>query len=156
MEKIKRGVRQIDRAARIYTAKAVRHTGLNPAELQALRHITYHGVCNQKELADDLGVDKAAVTRLAVQLEKKGYVVREPDPEDGRSKLLKPTVAATSLKSQLVSVESTFYEWLLAGITEKEAAAFAKTLEKLRQLASEERRAGFPHLIGEGGEGACT
>ena len=124
MENVKRGIRQIDRAARTYTAKAVRHTGLNPAELQALRHITYHEVCNQRELTEDLGVDKAAVTRLAALLEKKGYVLREPDPEDGRSKLLRPTKVATALKSQLISVESGFYDWLLSELPEEEAGSF--------------------------------
>ncbi|MEA5038206.1 MAG: MarR family transcriptional regulator [Clostridiaceae bacterium] len=155
MENVKRGIRQIDRTARIYTAKAVRHTGLNPAELQALRHITYHEGCNQRELTEDLGVDKAAVTRLAALLEKKGYVYREPDPEDGRSKLLRPTAVATALKSQLVSVETGFYSWLLSSLSEEEASAFAATLEKLRQRAMEERQAGFCHLREEGGDGPC-
>jgi len=156
MDDIKRGIRQIDRSARIYTAKAVRHTGLNPAELQALRHITYHGVCNQQELTEDLGVDKAAVARLAAGLEKKGYVVREPDPDDGRSKLMRATPAADALKSQLVSEESGFYEWLLSELTAEEAAAFAGTLERLRRRAVEERQCCFCHVRNRGGDGACT
>lgn len=156
MENVKRAIRQIDRSARIYTAKAVRHTGLNPAELQALRHITYHGVCNQQELTEDLGVDKAAVARLAAALEKKGYVTREPDPADGRSKLMRATSAADALKNQLVSEETGFYDWLLAELSPEEVEVFSATLEKLRRRVVEERRCCFCHLKKEGGDGSCT
>ena len=156
MENIRRGFRQIDRSARIYTARAVRSTGLSPAELEALRHIAYHGVCNQQELVSDLNVDKAAVARLAAGLEKKGYITREPDPEDGRSKLMRANAIAAQVSDQMISTEADFYAWLLRELPEEELAAFSATLEKLRRRAIEERRCCFCHLRKKEGDSPCT
>ena len=39
-------------------------------------------------LAGLLGVDTPTVTRKVQQLEREGYVAREPDPEDGRASLI--------------------------------------------------------------------
>ena len=65
--------RRIDRLAQSYVARNTRGSGLTPAQIQALRHITWHGTMSQQELVEDMGIDKAAVTRLAAALEEKGY-----------------------------------------------------------------------------------
>jgi DNA-binding MarR family transcriptional regulator len=43
------------------------------------------------EFAELSGQHKQVIGTIADELEALGYVVREPDPSDGRAKLLKPT-----------------------------------------------------------------
>ena len=43
------------------------------------------------DLADRLGVTKGAIGQLVRRLETAGYVRIEPDPDDGRSQVVRPT-----------------------------------------------------------------
>lgn len=43
------------------------------------------------ELSTHLGVTKQAASQLTAQLVERGYVLREPDPRDGRSQVLRLT-----------------------------------------------------------------
>jgi DNA-binding MarR family transcriptional regulator len=43
------------------------------------------------DLAARSGVTKQAVGEAVAELERKGYLERVPDPEDGRAKIIKPT-----------------------------------------------------------------
>ena len=121
--------RRIDRLAQSYVARNTRGSGLTPTQIQALRHITWHGTMSQQELVEDMGIDKAAVTRLAAALEEKGYLVRSTDPKDGRAKLIHATEAA-------------YYDWLLAGLPEGEREVFARQLSDLLERARQGRRCG--------------
>lgn len=49
-----------------------------------------HGL-RPADLADRLGISKQALNHLLGQLERRGYLTREADPEDGRSKRIRLT-----------------------------------------------------------------
>lgn len=134
--------RRIDRLAQSYVARNTRGSGLTPAQIQALRHITWHGTMSQQELVEDMGIDKAAVTRLAAALEEKGYLVRSTDPKDGRAKLIHATEAAYAVRDDFISLEAAYYDWLLAGLPEEERAVFVRQLSDLLERAREGRRCG--------------
>ena len=59
------------------------------------------------------GFDKGAVARQTASLEAKGYLRREANPADGRSRCLYATAQAERLKSSKAAVETQFYDWLL-------------------------------------------
>jgi DNA-binding MarR family transcriptional regulator len=59
------------------------------------------------DLAARLYLDKSTASRLANGLEKKGYIRRVPNAEDGRSVLLQPTAKARKLVERI--------KWELAG-----------------------------------------
>ena len=105
-----------------------------------------HAGITQAELAAALHSDKGAIARRTASLERKGYLRREPNPEDGRSQLLYPTEKAESLKSSKAEIEAAFYEYLTSALTKDEAAAFAASLHKLYTASKTESRAGFPHF----------
>ena len=69
MNNIRLCFRKINRWAQGYVARRTKDTGLTPSQIQALRHIGYHQVMSQQELVEDMGVDKAAVTRLVAGLD---------------------------------------------------------------------------------------
>ena len=48
------------------------------------------------DLAERLRISKQALNHLLGQLERRGYLTREPDPEDGRSKRIRLTARGTS------------------------------------------------------------
>ena len=66
---------RIQRAERSDMNRAMEDTGLSPAEVQALRYITFHKAMSQRELAEDMGIDKGATSRLVDVLEEKGDAI---------------------------------------------------------------------------------
>ena len=81
-----------------------------------------------------------------MRLEEKGYLIRKPNPDDGRSQLLFATDKADSLKISKAAIESCFYEWLLDELDKDEKEAFCNTLDKLYQRSKTERRSGFTNI----------
>ena len=108
MNNIRICFRRINRWAQGFVARRTRDAGLTPSQIQALRHITYHGTMSQQELVEDMGVDKAAVTRLVAGLEDRGYVTRTADPKDGRAKLISATESAMQVKDDVVALEEAY------------------------------------------------
>jgi DNA-binding MarR family transcriptional regulator len=66
---------------------------LRPALLAVGQHIRPAG-SRVTELAERSMLTKATVVYLVDELERLGYVLREPDPADGRAKLVVPTQRA--------------------------------------------------------------
>ena len=124
---------RIQRALRSDINNAMEDTGLSPAEVQALRHITFHKAMSQRELAEDMGIDKGAASRLVDMLEEKRLVCREPDPCDGRVKRIVPTEAARAIHERAVKQQAAFYDWLLEDLSPEEEQQFRATLEMLYQ-----------------------
>lgn len=69
------------------------HTGLRPVHGMAFQALKGPGA-TAVELAERLGVTKQAAGQIVDDLEKRGYVRREPHPEGGRRKLVVLTGAA--------------------------------------------------------------
>lgn len=110
----------------------------------------------QAGVREQLKIDKGAAARRAASLEAKGYLIRRPNPDDGRSQMLYATQKAEKLKNSKAYIEGVFYEWLLAELPEEEKEAFCKTLDTLYWRSKRQSRAGFPDvsaLIDKGGEG---
>ncbi|MCB9763726.1 MAG: MarR family transcriptional regulator [Alphaproteobacteria bacterium] len=63
---------------------------IRPAHTALFPHIDFEGV-RQTELADRVGVSKQAVGQLVRDLERMGMVRRDPDPTDGRARLVRFT-----------------------------------------------------------------
>jgi DNA-binding MarR family transcriptional regulator len=122
---------RIQRALRSDLNRAMEDTGLSPAEVQALRYITFHKAMSQRELSEDMGIDKGATSRLVCILEEKGLVRREADPSDGRIKRIVPTEAAREIHERAVDQQAVFYDWLLEELTPEEAQRFRETLDLL-------------------------
>ncbi|MGW7329768.1 MarR family winged helix-turn-helix transcriptional regulator [Streptomyces sp. NPDC054840] len=70
------------------------YTDLRPLHGMAFQALKGPGA-TASELAERLGVTKQAAGQIVDDLEKRGYVRREPHPEGGRRKLVVLTAAAT-------------------------------------------------------------
>lgn len=147
MDITERKITKIAREAEKLVTISLRDDGVGSAEIDLIHALRHDPGCTQAKLAEILHADKAAVARRTKNLEAKGYLVRQDDPNDRRSQHLFPTERAEALKSSKAEIESSFYEYLLSSLTEEEAATFAALLDRLYSASKTESRAGFPHFV---------
>ena len=83
---------------------------------------------------------------IRARLEAKGYLRRETNPADRRSRLLYATHKAEELKNSKAHLEELFYEWLLEPLNAQEQEELARLLAVLEPRCREEWRAGFPNV----------
>ena len=146
MDETGRKITKIAREVNKLTVQTMKEDGIGTAEFDFI-HLIRHNP----------GITQAgAAARRAASLEAKGYLIRKPNPDDGRSQMLYATQKAEKLKNSKAYIEGVFYEWLLAELPEEEKEAFCKTLDTLYWRSKRQSRAGFPDvsaLIDKGGEG---
>ena len=121
MEHPARKITKIAREAEHIVLLAMRGENLGTAEIDCIHAVRHHPGITQTELAQMLNTDKPAITRRTASLERKGYLRREPNPEDGRSQLLYATEQAEGLRNAKAEAESAFYDYLMAGLDEAQA-----------------------------------
>ena len=143
MDESGRKITKIAREAGKFTLKMMKEEGIGTAEFDFIHFIRHNPGVTQAKVREQLKIDKGAAARRAANLESKGYLYRKPNPEDGRSQLLYATEKAEQLKNSKTSIESVFYEWLLAELPKEEKTAFLETLDKLYWRSKEQRRVEF-------------
>lgn len=84
-----------------------------------------------RALVDGTLKDKAGVTRLVDQLEKRGYVMRQPDPDDGRGKRVWLTDAGRALEAQLVPVVEAVRDEAFGVLDDAELAQLLSMLRRI-------------------------
>lgn len=141
-----RKVTKIAREVSKFTVRTMREDGIGTAEFDVLHVIRKNPGITQAGVCRVLGIDKGAVARQTVNLEAKGYLQRKENPSDRRSQLLFATPKAERLKNSKAHIESEFYEWLLAPLTEQDKNEFVRLLEILYQRCKQESKAGFPEM----------
>lgn len=141
-----RQMTKIAREVTRFTAKVMRDRGIGPAEFDVVHIIRKQPGITQHEIVEALGVDKGALTRMIRQLEKKGYVIRESDPNDGRRFLLYATERAEELKHSKAHLEAMYYDYLVEELDEEEKKQFALLLDKLYWRSKTESRSGFAEM----------
>ena len=76
---------------------AAGYDDLNPAHIGAFRYPTLDRQ-RPTELADQLQITKQSVNDLLAHLEQHGYLTREPDPSDGRARIIRLTAKGRRLE----------------------------------------------------------
>lgn len=147
MDETKRYITKIGRVAQMYTNSILKGINLSASEYMCLRWIRKREGLSQEELRELLVIDKAAVTRLVSNLEKKGYVVRCKDEKDKRINRIFPTEKTKEVKEIATATETHFYQWLMEDIDEGEKEIFLKILKQLYIKSKIERRENFKNII---------
>lgn len=137
---------KIAREAAKFTVQMMKADGIGTAEFDFIHLVRHNPGMTQADVRAALKIDKGAAARRAASLEAKGYLVRKPNPDDGRSQLLYATPKAEELKNSKAAIETVFYAWLVEELPEAEREAFCKTLETLYWRSKNQRRAGFPDV----------
>ncbi|BDY30199.1 MarR family winged helix-turn-helix transcriptional regulator [Mycolicibacterium mageritense] len=89
----------------------------------------------QAALADSIGADKTRIIRTLDELQRQGFIEREPDPDDRRVRLLAITEAGRAVKDAAQREIQRGEERWLGQLTAEDRAVF---LRVLRQLTREE------------------
>ena len=78
--------------------QAFSELGFSPAHAYLLRLVLDQPAISQKEIAEELKLEKSTVTRFIDNLEERGYLKRK---KNGREQIIQPTATAKKLQQQL-------------------------------------------------------
>lgn len=90
-------------------------------------------------LARAFQVTKATMTSTLQRLEQKGLVAIHPDPDDGRSKIVRITEAGREMRLAAMVATHPWAERLRAKLDEQEIAALIPRLAALRAILDADR-----------------
>jgi DNA-binding MarR family transcriptional regulator len=121
-----------------YLTSAFSHLDVTTEQWSVLKCLEEEDSLTIKELSKRVGKDQANITRISDLLERKGYLVRKPNPEDRRSSLVCLTEAGKEITNQLIPIDDQFHEVALRGISEEEISFLKQLLEKIRKNVSAE------------------
>jgi DNA-binding MarR family transcriptional regulator len=96
-----------------------------------LSRLSQRGPLRMGQLALVLGIDNSTLTPQVQRLEQAGFIIREPDPEDGRAAVLRITPAGQQLLGRLLGSRREMLREKLLDWPESERAAAAATLSRL-------------------------
>jgi DNA-binding MarR family transcriptional regulator len=116
---------------RVYNGR-FRNTGLNQSQVAALIHLDRVEEISQTELAERLGMQKAATGTLLDGLEGKGLVERTRGREDRRLQLVSITDAGRRVVGEVDRMGEALGTALRQGISREERTQLVSILQRLR------------------------
>lgn len=143
MDMTGRKITKIAREVGKFTVRNMRREGVGAAEFDIVHLVRHNPGITQTQVVQALNMDKGAAAKRVASLENKGYLIRRPNPTDGRSQLLYAAEAADGLRNSKAHIEEVFYTWLLEDLDREEAEQFCATLDKLYQKSKAQRKADF-------------
>ena len=118
-------------AQRNYLRPYLKEMGLSPGQPKVLRYLSELGHSSQRELADCCDVDPSAICRMLDSLERGGFVTRSPSPNDRRSGQVELTQQGRDASEQHRAFHRRLTDRMLSALTDQEASALARGMEKL-------------------------
>lgn len=112
-------------------AAAAVHPDLQPIGYRLLTTLVKQGPSNPGRLADLLETDKSVISRQVRVLEPLGLLSVEPDPQDGRGRLLVPTPGACQLLRETRQHALARLDGGLAGLDPVEIDQLLDLLERI-------------------------
>ena len=109
---------------------------INHTQYVALKRLAQCSPLSPSELAEALGHDAGAMTRVLDGLEEKGYVRRAPNPDDRRCVRVIPTEAGTALWSRMRGCGERTLARALRDLSETERDALRDLLKRIVESLS--------------------
>ena len=107
--------------------------GISAPRLSALSVLVFGGPRRVGELAQAEQVEPPTMTRLVDGMERDGYVVRAPDPEDGRAVIVRATAKGVRALNQGRARRVAALATALAGLSAAEVRALAAGVDVLER-----------------------
>ena len=135
MSKFMKMLNNISRSQAIY-----RHSRISAEDLQTGHYAFALAICrdpgrSQEELAQELCINKSTVTRNLNYLEEKGYISRNPLPNDKRQLSIYPTEKMLGFLPEIQQASSEWMRLLSDGIPEEELKVFDSVLSRMQEKA---------------------
>lgn len=107
-------------------------TGLSLAQFGVLNHFARrNSVESPAQLASAFQVTRGAMTNTLSRLEKRDFVKIEPDPKDGRAKLVQITDKGRNMHQICIDALGPMLQSLAEGV---DIAGFSRTLPQLQAV----------------------
>jgi MarR family transcriptional regulator for hemolysin len=106
--------------------------GLKLTEAYLLGHVHTHGPMTQTQLAEWLGIGRAAAGALIDTLEGKGLVERSPHAADRRVWLVASTERAAPIVEEIITVDTALRQRLWTGVSAAERRQLSETLQRIQ------------------------
>ncbi len=110
--------------------KAFAEFDLSPAHGYMLRAILSEPGITQKQLGNELKLEKSTITRFVDALQKKQLIVRKSTDEDGRSCFIHPTRKAIAMQQSLENRGNELYQKMVETIGHDQLSNIVKQLKK--------------------------
>ena len=111
---------------------AVEGLEVTAGEARTLLHASFGEGVRQTVLAERMRVEPMTLTNFLDRLERRGLIVREPDPDDRRAKRVRVTPAAEPLVERIRALAAAVRERAMLGLSPEEIEQFQRTLQVLR------------------------
>ncbi|GGA56228.1 transcriptional regulator [Pseudoclavibacter endophyticus] len=111
--------------------------GATGCEMRVVAVLDEQGPIPQVGIAGLADIDRADLSTTLDRLEAGGYVTREPDPDDGRRKLVTLTEDGRARAAQLATVVAAVQAAVLAPLTDHEREQFVSLLRRLQPGADD-------------------
>jgi len=104
---------------------------LNLSQATLLAYVTDFGSSTQTELAEMVGLGRAATGTMIDQLEFRGLLERRPDPDDRRVWLVAATLTGEALVEQFYELDRGLRDEFRKGISRSDRHQLAELLDRL-------------------------
>lgn len=111
--------------------ESLRDSGLKYSDYSVLSILRFSGAMSPKQLNTYLAITSGGLTKTIQRLEKRDYVKRQPDPDDGRGTLISLTIKGEKVVLELLKGDVRSYHNLLADRTDADRARIALALRDL-------------------------
>ena len=137
MSKFMKMLNNVSRSQAVY-----RNGRIAVGDLQSGHYAFVLAICHapgrsQEELAQELCINKSTVARNLNYLEERGYVKREPLPQDKRCFSVFPTEKMLTVLPRIKQASTEWMELISQGIPQEEMAVFDSVLERMQARARE-------------------
>lgn len=105
----------------------------NGDQFVLLKLLADGGPMNQLELVKRGGYDPSSTTNMLKLLETRGHILREPDPSDGRAKIVRLTAAGRAQHKKLWKASSAVRRQLWSSVRPEDRQVVGETLRRIVQ-----------------------
>ena len=127
----------IERTQRKVFASLFAQYGVHPSQGFALSMVVHKPGRSQRELADDMRLERATVTVTLQKLERGGFIRREPDPDDQRVMRIYPTEKGIEAENNIGQEIARFHKACTDSLTLEQHRQLSELLQKLEDTIVE-------------------
>jgi DNA-binding MarR family transcriptional regulator len=124
----------LDQAADIVVRRLSDRAGMSHSAAFTLIRLDREGPMRLTMLAEKEGISQPAMTQLVQRLERQDFVVRQPNPTDGRGNLVALSAAGRDLLARRTLKRRRRLEALLSSLTDSEIERFWLAAEVVRPI----------------------
>ncbi len=117
------------------------YQGVDFTGLRLLAHLCSNSPSRLSDLAEELAVDPALITRQSHALLDGGFVVRTVNPMDARGSLLAVTESGEELFKNHTAIRNAFFKDVFEGWSQEEINQFTNSVERFTNALHEKSAA---------------